>query len=100
MKRSGIPRERIPVSGVEQSLGCSAQDRNLLLNNLPDDLINNDIITMGNDVAKGDRPVCVGEATIEHSITGTQTYQGFTNNDKLHVHSGFDQGIRGKLLER
>jgi hypothetical protein len=44
------------------------------LNNLLNDLINNDIITMGNDVAKGDRPVCFGEAAIEHGIACTQTY--------------------------
>jgi len=64
----------IPMLGAEQPLGHIEQDRNLLLNDLPNDLIDNDIITMGSHIAKGNRPVCLGDAVVDHGIGRTQTH--------------------------
>ncbi len=100
MERSGIPVRFIPMLGAEQLLGYIEQDRNLFLNNLPNDLIDNDIITMGYHIAKVNRPVCLRDAVVDHGIGRTQTYEGFTNDNTWHVNCGFHQVIRGKLLKR
>ncbi len=70
------------------------------MQNLPNDLINNDIITMGYNIAEGNYPVCLRETLVECGTACTQTYQGLTNDNELHVNSRFDQGIRSELLER
>jgi hypothetical protein len=52
------------------------QSKNLLLTNLPNDLINYDLVSMGDAMTQGDCPVYLGDTVVEQGIVGTPAYQG------------------------